>query len=95
MSRSNDDNNENKALNRLYDQLDRIESRLDTVDITLTKNTVILDEHIRRTELLENALKPIDSHVKNMQAAGKIFMWVGGGATTAVAVIEVVKAFLN
>lgn len=53
-------------------QLDRIEERLDKIDTTLVKNTISLEEHIRRTNLIEEELKPIKSHVSFVNALTKI-----------------------
>ena len=67
------DDNERKA-----NQLDRIEIRLDSIDVTLVKNTISLDEHIKRTNLLEEELKPVKAHVNLMNAMAKI---VAAGGT--------------
>lgn len=42
-------------------QLDRIEIRLDSIDTNLLRNTMSLEEHIRRTNLLEEKVKPIEN----------------------------------
>ena len=48
---------------RVFKQLDRIEERLDRIDVTLARNTASLEEHMRRTALLEQEVKPIKAHV--------------------------------
>jgi len=53
-------------------QLDRIESRLDSIDVTLVRNTAQLEEHIRRTEILEEEIKPVKAHVSLMNNTAKI-----------------------
>jgi len=67
---------------RIYDKLDKMDQRLDNVDQTLVKNTVLLDEHIRRTNILEEDFKPIKKHVALMNALAKIGS-VGLGALLA------------
>jgi hypothetical protein len=64
------------ALRRMLEKLD---GRLDNVDITLARLTVSVEEHIRRTNILEsridatnNEIKPIMSHVAFMNAAAKV-----------------------
>lgn len=64
---------------RIYKQLDRIEARLDSTDATLIRNTISLEEHIKRTDLLEQDLKPIKAHVQLMNTLAKIVS-VGAGA---------------
>lgn len=60
----------------MKDQLDRIEAkvgglddRLDKVDITLAAQHVSLKEHMRRTSILENDIKPIKKHVQRVHGA--------------------------
>lgn len=42
------------------------------MDKTLVVNTKSLEEHIKRTELLEKQLKPVSAHVEQMRGAGKL-----------------------
>jgi uncharacterized protein YdcH (DUF465 family) len=65
--------NDKDLMKRIFDKLDqldskvdtkfdRVEERLDSLDQTMTRNTSSLQEHMRRTELLEKAqeeMKPI------------------------------------
>lgn len=44
---------------KLENKLDKIVDHISSIDITLAKQQVTLDDHIRRTEILEDALKPI------------------------------------
>ena len=64
--------------NRIYKILEKMDSRLDNVDITLAKQQVSLDEHIRRTELLETKVEPIQKHVNMVDGALK---FIGGIVT--------------
>lgn len=45
-----------ETLNRMDDKLDRLDGRLDSMDTTLVKQQAILDEHVRRTNLLEGKI---------------------------------------
>lgn len=42
---------------RIEGKIDRLEEHLVRIDTTLVKQSVILDEHIKRTELNEQAIK--------------------------------------
>jgi len=44
------------------------------IDKTLIRNTVSLEEHIRRTEILEEKLDPIEKHVTKVQGALKLIL---------------------
>jgi hypothetical protein len=56
---------------RLDTYLERIAERLTSMDITLAKQSVLLDEHIKRTNLLEEQIRPIQKHVAMVNGALK------------------------
>lgn len=64
---------------RLYNQLDRIETkverldtRLDGVDISLTKYNSELETHIKRTEQIESQLLPLVQTRQQISGAVKL-----------------------
>lgn len=59
-------------LNRIENKLDEVVSRIGSIDVTLGMQEVSLADHIRRTELLENDLKPIKIHVAMISGALKL-----------------------
>lgn len=46
-----------ETLNRLDGKLDKLDDRLDKVDNTMIRQQSILDEHVRRTNLLETKME--------------------------------------
>lgn len=62
---------------RILDKLDSIDGRLGSIDVTLAKQNVTLEEHIRRTELLELDVQPIKKHVAMFEGALKLIGAVG------------------
>ena len=61
-----------KAMSRLDDKLDRM-------DVTLAKQQTILEEHIRRTEILEASMGPLrEGHLQT-----KFFMKIAAGVMAA------------
>lgn len=59
-----------KRLDRLEDKIDTVTEQLASIDKTLVANTIILEEHQRRSlanekavELLESQVLPITKHV--------------------------------
>lgn len=44
-------------------KIDKMDTRLDSVDITLAKQSVILDEHVKRSNMLEAQMEPVKKHV--------------------------------
>ncbi len=63
--------------------LDRIEERLTSIDATLIRNTVSLEEHVKRTAMLEERFKPVEKHVWLIQGALRL---IGGMALAAEAI---------
>lgn len=61
----------------LSDKLDRLDDRLDIMSNTSVRQAASLDEHMRRTELIEHELKPIKSHVAMVGAIAKIVSILG------------------
>lgn len=68
---------------RLLNILEKIEARLDTLDTTMVKNTMSLEEHIKRTNLLEDEFKPIKKDHAFVMAALKVISSAIGGAILA------------
>ena len=76
---NNNNNNTNNINMRIFDKLDILDMRLDSMDKTLTKQEIHLQEHIRRTEALENHLEmikkdiaPVQKHVNMVEGAFKL-----------------------
>ncbi len=49
-------------LNRLEDKVDHISDKISSIDSTLAAQHVSLQEHMRRTSLLEGEVKPLVRH---------------------------------
>lgn len=62
-----------ERFSRLEDKLDIVIEKIGSVDKTLAAQHVSLVEHIRRTELLEQAVIPIQTHVVQVQGVAKFF----------------------
>lgn len=73
---------------RIEDKLDSIVEKIASIDVTLAKQSVILDEHIKRSNLLEAKMEPIEKHVAIVHAILK-----GLGVLTALA--GAIKGFLT
>lgn len=73
---------DNNKLEKLETMITKLDDRLDSVDKTLIRNTVSLEQHIKRTDMLEAYVKekdvsigqelaPIKNHVNMMTNAIK------------------------
>lgn len=68
---------DDRRLERIEAKMDDIADHTASIDITLAKQSIILAEHIRRTEILEEKLEPVETHVKLVNAILKL-SGVGG-----------------
>jgi hypothetical protein len=60
-------------LGRIEDKIGDISGHLASVDITLAKQSVILDEHVKRSNLLEAKMVPLEKHSAMVSGALKLF----------------------
>lgn len=72
----------------IQEKLEKIDSRTDEQAVTLARLTATVEEHVRRTNLLEQKLEPVDTHVKMVQGVGKALLFLAGTA-------GVLKVFLG
>lgn len=56
---------------KIDEKLDKIDSSITRIDITLAKQHESLKDHMRRTHLLEQSLKPVEKHVAMVNGALK------------------------
>lgn len=82
-------------MDRLEAKLDKLDEKLDRVVVTQAKHEVTLEgqakvlvEHMRRTELAENRLIPIEKHVTVIHGGLRA---VGAAATIASAIMGLLK----
>lgn len=73
-------------LNRIEKKVDKLDERLDKVDVHMAKYNSELEFHIARTNQMEDALLPIVEHVKQMQGAIKLALWIVGTAIAIAAI---------
>jgi hypothetical protein len=63
---------DDKRLAKLERELVTVRNILIRMDKTLVINTKSLEEHIKRTNLIESELKPVTKHVEQMRGAAKL-----------------------
>lgn len=85
-----------KRFTRLDDKIDKLDEKVDQVNLTLAKieitlgvNTQSLVEHIKRTNLLEEKLEPVEKHVTNVNVIGKFLMGALGVIATIAGIYAV------
>lgn len=71
-------------LDRLHAKLDKVVESIHSIDKTLAVNTASLEEHVKRTNLLQTKVEALDDKVKSVKTGYKVVMWIIG-AIAAVA----------
>lgn len=82
---------------RLFDAVEKINDRLNALDIIATKQEINLSEHMKRTALAEESIgllreemKPIQKHVYYIEA---VFKALGVASILASLVVSLFKIF--
>lgn len=89
-------------LNSIENKLDKIDERLDKVEQVLIRNTTVMEEHHRRSTLLEShvnkiearfykELGPIKKHIDMISYGFKGIMWVFAGVAAIAGLILTAK----
>lgn len=58
-------------LNKIEEKLEVVVEKIHAIDKTMERNTASLEEHVKRTNLLEEKLTPVEDHVKAVNAVLK------------------------
>jgi archaellum component FlaC len=69
-----------EKLQAVDEKLEKISEKLSSIDVTLAVNTEQLKVHIRRTELLEEAVEPVKKHVAMVENSLKLIGLLCSGA---------------
>lgn len=74
-------------LNKHEQKLEKIDERLTSIEHTLLRNTISLEEHMRRSAMAEEGiktlaaeLKPVQLHVANLRFVGHLVLWALGSS---------------
>lgn len=81
------DDRQDKRLDRIEDKVDAISNKLQDTNVILAAQHESLKQHMRRTQLLEEAVKPIERHVSRVEGALKLL----GVLATIAAVVQLIR----
>lgn len=82
---------DDKRISRIEDKIDIISERLSSIDSTIYAQHISLKEHMRRTDLLEKSLDPVQKHVIMIQGGIKLL----AGLVIAVGVISSIISIIQ
>lgn len=71
---------------RVEDKIDKIVEDISEIKVTMARNTGSLETHIRRTELLEGRLEPVEKQSNMILGAAKLI----GIIAAIAAIVEVI-----
>ena len=54
-------------MSNIDDKLEEIKTHLSNIDITLVRNTVSLETHVKRTEMAEDRITQVEKDIKPLQ----------------------------
>jgi hypothetical protein len=68
---------DSQRLERVEDKLDKVGDAISSINITLAKQAVVLEEHVKRSTMLEEQFKPIRKHVDVVHGILKLISLLG------------------
>lgn len=77
---------DDRILKRLENKVDMTNEHLASIDITLAKQSIILEEHTKRSTALEAQVEPLKNHVERVNGALKFIKVLGILAALAEAI---------
>lgn len=77
--------------NRTDDKLDKIQEDISDIKIIMERNTTSLEYHIKRTNILEGKVAPLEKHADMMNGALKLL----GVCAAIAAIIEAMHMVLK
>lgn len=75
--------------------LERLEKNLVSINVTLALNTQSLETHIKRTELLEARVKPLEASALRVSGGIKVLAIVWGGIGSALGIATAILKLLG
>lgn len=69
-------------LERIESKIDRLGEKMGDISTSVSRNTHSLEEHMRRTELLESKVEPLELQVAKQAVFAKTVSWFTGAAVT-------------
>lgn len=76
---------------KIVEDITEIKVTLARIDVTLEKNTESLVEHVKRTNLIEQQLRPVEKHVAMVHGALKFIGIVATLVGIAAGIVSLLK----
>jgi hypothetical protein len=82
--------NDSSKFDKIEMKLDGISDDITEIKVIMARNTMSLEEHIKRTNILEEKLEPVEAHVLKVEGATQfvlITVKILGGIVAAMSII--------
>lgn len=76
---------------KVYDMLEKVQEDVTEIKIIMARNTASLEEHVRRTNILESKVSHVEEHVVFVQRLSKLIPWTLGVVVSLLAVLTALK----
>jgi len=80
-----------ECLYKLEGKIDTLTEKFEEMNVTLARQNVTLDDHIRRTELLEEAIGPLQAQHHQLMGALKLLGVIAAIAGILEAIARILK----
>lgn len=77
--------------NKIYETLEKVQEDVTEIKIIMARNTASLEEHVRRTNLLESKVGHVEDHVVFVQRLTKLVPWSLGIVVSLLAILTYLK----
>ena len=78
-------------ITRIENKVDSIVERIGSIDVTIGKQEVSLSEHIRRTEILETRIEPIEKNMNYIHGVLKLIGLIATVVCVAEGIVSILK----
>ena len=90
--------NDNSKFDKIELKLDGISDDITEIKVIMARNTMSLEEHIKRTNILEEKLEPVEAHVLKVEGATQFVLILAkilGGIVAGMSIIGGLIAVLS
>lgn len=82
-----------EQLNKIESKLDKMDDKLNVIDVMVARQQVILEEHVKRTNMLEDVVKTVNEQYAFMKVLLKVIAACAAAGAGGLGIKEVLSLF--
>lgn len=86
---------DSERLSRIENKIDKIVDHISSIDVTLAAQHMSLEEHIKRTNLLEEQIEPLKKHTANVEGVVKFIILIATVGAGVEGLFMILKGFIK